>query len=223
VSALEAQGVGKTYGELVALAPLDLKIEEGQTVGLIGHNGSGKTTFLRLASGLLEASEGKVVIAGEDAGSLNARASLSFIPDNPVLYDDLSVWEHLQYIARLHGVDGWEGLAEELVERLKLEHRVDDLPVTFSRGLRQKVSIAVGLIRPFDVLLVDEPFVGLDPSGQETMVEMLGEVAGGGAAVVVATHQLDFLRRCDRCVGLRDGTLVYDGPADRVDPTELVS
>ena len=149
------------------------------------------------------------------AGSVGARAALSFVPDEPVLYDDLSVEEHVEYIGRLHGVEDWPERADELIERFDLGGRAADLPRRFSRGLRQKTSLVLGLVRPFTVLLVDEPFVGLDPAGQRSLTELLVETAAGGACVVVATHQLEFLDRADRAVGLRDGHVEFAGAVDR--------
>jgi ABC-type multidrug transport system ATPase subunit len=216
---LVAEGLTKDYGELVALAPLDLSIPDGQRVVVVGHNGSGKTTLLRMAAGLLEPSGGAVSIDGHPAGSLPARAATCYVPDDPVLYDDLSVAEHLEYTARLHGMVEWEDRATELVDRLGLAGRADDLPSRFSRGLRQKTSVALALLRPFGLLLVDEPFVGLDPPGRQTLLELLDEV---GATLVVATHQLDYVGRAQRCLALRDGVLTYDGPAPDADLTELV-
>src|SRR5947208_2903310 len=114
---LVTEGAAKSYGDLVALSPLDLKIRRGELVALIGHNGSGKSTFLKLAAGTLELTGGSIEIDGAPAGSSPARAATSFIPDDPVLYDDLSVREHLEYIAALHGVDVLEVLAHaEVVE-----------------------------------------------------------------------------------------------------------
>lgn len=211
-TALHAEGLTKEYGELVALAPLDLKVAEGELVTLVGHNGSGKSTLLNMAAGLLQPTEGSIEIAGHPAGSLTARAATSYLPDTPVLYDDLSVREHIEYIARLHGAEDWERRGDGLMERLGFAHRADDLPSQFSRGLRQKTSIVLALIRPFALLLVDEPFVGLDPAGRDALVELLDEAHHDGAAIVVATHQLDYLARADRCLVLRDGELESDGP-----------
>jgi ABC-2 type transport system ATP-binding protein len=219
---LVASGLTKAYDDLVALAPLDLTIRRGELVVLVGHNGSGKSTFLGMCAGLLEPTGGSLDVSGHPAGSFDARAATSYLPDNPVLYDDLSVLEHLEYVARLHGVEDWEARGHELAERLGLAHRVDGLPSRFSRGLRQKSAIALALVRPFDLLLVDEPFVGLDPQGRDAMVALLDEAHAGGAAVVVATHQLEFVQRADRCVALRDGDLVFDGPADGADVEQLV-
>jgi ABC-type multidrug transport system ATPase subunit len=219
---LVATKLTKSYEDLVALAPLDLTLRRGEMAVLVGHNGSGKSTFLGLCSGLLEATAGELMIAFHAAGSFEARAATSYLPDQPVLYDDLSVIEHLEYIARLHGVEDWEDRAHGLLDHLGLSHRADDLPSRFSRGLRQKTAIALALVRPFDLLLVDEPFVGLDPQGRDAMVELLAEAHAGGAAVIVATHQLDFVQRAQRCLALRDGDLVFDGPANGANVDQLV-
>jgi ABC-2 type transport system ATP-binding protein len=220
---LAARALGKDYGETVALEEVTASVDLGERVIVVGPNGSGKTTLLRITAGLLEPSQGALEVDGAPVGSLRARAATAYIPDAPVLYDDLSVAEHLEYVARLHGTDDWEERSEDLVLRLGLEERVDDLPARFSRGLRQKTSIALGLIRPFSLLLVDEPFVGLDAPGRLALLELLDEAADEGAAVVVATHQLDYVDRASRCLGLRDGRLVYDGPATPGGVERLVS
>jgi ABC-2 type transport system ATP-binding protein len=222
VSALSALGLGKDYGDLVALEPLYLDIPRGQRVALIGHNGSGKTTLLRMAAGVLDPSEGTVTVLGHPAGEIEARAALSYLPDAPVLYDDLSVVEHIEYTCGLHQAEDWERRALALLHEFGLADRADDLPARFSRGLRQKTAIILALIRPFDLLMVDEPFVGLDPPGRTAFVHQLDLVAETGATVVVATHQLDFVDRVERCVALRDGQVVYDGPPGDADVTSLV-
>jgi len=198
--ALQTEGLSKTYGDLVALAPLDLVVDAGERVVLVGANGSGKTTLVRLVAGLLEPTAGTVEVAGEASGSIDARAALSYLPDDPVLYDDLSVAEHVEYISRLHETEGWEDRAAYLIDRLGLTARIDDLPARFSRGLRQKTSLVLGLVRPFEVLVVDEPFVGLDQPGKAALLDLLEEAATEGATVVVATHQLEFVDRATRCI-----------------------
>ena len=209
-----AERLTKTYDELAALSEFSFTARAGDLVALVGHNGSGKSTFLRLAAGLLEPTDGQVRISGAPAGSLDARAELSFIPDEPVLYDDLSVREHVEYIGRLHGYDEWPDRADDLIDALGLTTRADDLPSRFSRGLRQKTSLVLGLVRPFSVLMIDEPFVGLDPAGQHALTELLIETAAAGACVIVATHQLEFLEHASRCVGLRDGEVAFSGSVD---------
>jgi ABC-type multidrug transport system ATPase subunit len=222
IRALEASGLTKTYGDLVALEPLDLEVPDGQLLVLVGHNGSGKSTLLRMAAGLLEPSEGEIRIVGEPAGSIDARAAVSYLPDNPVLYDDLSVLEHIEYVCRLHEADDWQERAAGLLAEMHLTERADDLPSRFSRGLRQKTAIILGLIRPFSVLLIDEPFVGLDPPGRAALIDLLDDASASGATVIVATHQLDFVQKADRVVALRDGAVIYDGPPGQIDVTALV-
>lgn len=222
VVAVQVDDVAKNYGDAPALNPLSLTVDNGERVALIGHNGSGKTTLMRIAAGLLEPSQGSVTLCGHTAGSLHARAALSFIADNPTFYDDLSLWEHLEYIARLHGVDEWEQTAADLLGHLGLYERADDMPNRFSRGLKQKSAIALGFIRPFEVLCVDEPFVGLDASGKEALLELLAGASENGATVIVATHELSFVHTVSRVVALRDGTLVYDGTTQGIDVDRLV-
>src|SRR4051794_12663613 len=144
VLAIEAKKLTKDYGDLLALAPLDLTIPEGQRVVIVGPNGSGKTTFLRMIAGLLEPSDGEVLIVGEPAGSIDARAAVSYLPDNPVLYDDLSLNEHLEYVSRLHGADDWAERGSGLLERLGLAHRASDLPARVRRGPPQQAAIGLG-------------------------------------------------------------------------------
>ena len=148
---------------------------------------------------------------------------MSYVSDNPTFYEDLSVWEHMEYVARLNGRHDWEQDAADLLGHLGIYERADDLPVTFSRGLRQKTALALGLIRPFDLLLIDEPFVGLDAAGKLALLELLDEAHGNGAALMVATHELDFVQRVSRCIALRDGELAYDGGTAGIDVLGLVS
>lgn len=220
---LVADDLTKDYGDGLGLHHLDLVVNGGECVMLVGPNGAGKSTFLGLVAGLIEPSDGSAWIAGHEAGTLPARSAMSFLPDQPVLYDDLSVHEHIEYIARLHGTADWEEYGEDLLDMFNLVDRADDLPSRFSRGLRQKTALICGLIRPFSVLLIDEPFAGLDRPGQETLVEVLGDVVEQGATVICSTHQLDLLEVATRCVGLRDGEISYDGKptADKIN--DLVS
>ena len=205
----------RSYGDLQVIRQLDLSVSAGELVALVGPNGAGKTTLLTMAAGLLEPSKGTVAVAGAAAGSIHARAATSYIPDRPVLYQDLSLNEHLEYIARMHGGEDWESRGASLLERFRLDEWGDHLPSEFSRGMRQKASIAIGLIRPFSLLLADEPFDGLDPPGRVVLIEMLKEARDAGAAVVVSTHRAEAADFADRCVALYDGEVTYDGPAER--------
>jgi ABC-type multidrug transport system ATPase subunit len=217
-----AKDLTKTYDDLVALQPMSITVPSGQSMALIGHNGSGKSTFLRMVAGLLDPSDGEIEIAGFDLTDVEARATTSFLPDDPVLYDDLSLREHAEYISKLHGGDGWDDYAESLCVRLGLEERVDDLPARFSRGLRQKTAIVLALVRPFSLLLVDEPFVGLDQPGKLVLLELLTEVHAEGATTLVATHDPTYVERVDRSIALRDGEVIFDGRASVEEVLHLV-
>jgi ABC-2 type transport system ATP-binding protein len=222
VTELGTRQLTKTYGDRPALEPLTLSVESGAKVALVGHNGSGKTTLMKMAAGLLDPSGGSVKIGRHDAGSQEARRLLSWLSDTPTFYDDLSLWEHLEFVARLHGVAEWEGRAEQLLQRIGLQDRRDDIPSTFSRGLRQKAAIALAFVRPFQLLLVDEPFVGLDEPGKQALVTLFDEASKGGATLVVATHELSFVKQVSRLLALRDGELIYDGSPSDTDVHNLV-
>ena len=175
-----------------------------------------------MAAGLLDPSAGSVTVNGHQPTSLEARTLTSYLADTPIFYDDLSVWEHLEYVARMHGVTDWEQHAADLLDHLGLYERAEELPQRFSRGLRQKAAIAIAFIRPFEVLLVDEPFVGLDAAGKEALLALFDQAATDGATLVVATHELSFVNRVGRIVALRDGHLIHDGAPDNTDVDALV-
>ena len=206
-TAVRTTGLAKRYGDHPALGPIDLAIGEGERVALIGHNGSGKTTLIRLLTGRLDPTDGSAEIAGHPPGSVEARVAVSYLADQPVFYDDLSVNEHLEYIARLHGREAWREAADELLDRVGLTDRADDLPTTFSRGLKQKAAICLAFIRPFDVLLVDEPFVGLDARGRDALLALFDDAHAAGTTLIVATHELGTIGASQRVVALRDGNL----------------
>jgi ABC-type multidrug transport system ATPase subunit len=213
--------LAKRYGDAPALWPLDLRFEAGERISLIGHNGSGKTTLMRMLVGMLEPTEGTATITGHPIGSIEARAAVSYLADQPVFYDDLTVWEHLEYIARLHGTDDWEQQAVDLVDMVGLMDRVDDLPMTFSRGLKQKAALTMAFVRPFDVMLIDEPFVGLDRLGREALLELLTLAHGDGATLVVATHELSSVKESSRLIALSGGEVTYDGDPTTADLAAL--
>ena len=214
--ALSIEGLSKYYGDVAALEEVDMEVPDGQSVVLVGHNGSGKSTLLSMVAGVLEPTDGVVRIHGRPNDTLDSRAERSWLPDNPVLYDDLSVQEHLEYVSRMHGGEGDDEHIEDLIDRLGLRGREDQLPSQFSRGLRQKTAIAVALCRPFSVVLVDEPFVGLDAPGRLALLELLDEYREAGATVVVATHDPDVIDRFERGLMLANGEVVHDGAASEL-------
>jgi ABC-2 type transport system ATP-binding protein len=227
-AALAARGLHRSYGGFEALAGLDLEIRFGECVAVIGRNGSGKTTAVRLIAGLLDPSEGFVEVLGarrdRESGSIAARAAMAVVLDTPQLYADLTVAEHLELVAIAHGVadDDLDRRIDAELVRLGLDERRDSRPGELSRGMRQKVQLGCALIRPYRVLVLDEPVVGLDPGSQEMLRELLLEAKRDGAAVMLTTHQLDFARGiADRAVLLADGVALADGPYDAVVDDEV--
>jgi ABC-type multidrug transport system ATPase subunit len=219
VTPLETKGLRREYGRLVALAGLDLAVEPGECVALIGANGSGKSTAVRAIAGLLEPTGGSVRVCGhdphEEPAAEAARAALALVPDTPLLYDDLTVREHLELVALSHGVYG-DDIGERmnaLIDRLGLGEREDFVPRELSRGMRQKAQLACALVRPARVLVLDEPVVGLDPPSQLLLGTLLREAKAAGTAVLLTTHQMAFADGlADRAVMLEEGDVVDAGP-----------
>lgn len=216
---LETAGLARSYGRLLALSRLDLVVEAGECVALIGANGSGKSTTVRMIAGLLVPSAGTVRVEGLDPHrepeAERVRAALALVPDTPLLYDDLTVRQHLELVTLAHGVAGEAGDAQitELLARLGLAAREDFLPRELSRGMRQKTQLACALIRPSCLLVLDEPVVGLDPPSQALLHEVLRDAKRAGKAVLLTTHQMAFADGlADRAVVLEEGEVADEGP-----------
>jgi len=215
---LETTGLRREYGRLVALAGLDLTVGPGECVALIGANGSGKSTAVRAIAGLLEPTGGSVRVCGhdphEEPGAEAARAALALVPDAPLLYDDLTVREHLELVTLSHGVydDDVDDRIDALLGRLGLGERADFIPRELSRGMRQKTQLACALVRPARLLVLDEPVVGLDPPSQLLLAALLREAKAAGGAVLLTTHQMAFADGlADRAVMLEEGEVVDAG------------
>lgn len=187
----------------------NLKIEAPGHVALVGENGAGKSTLLLLIAGLLTPRSGQVTIGGAIAGSVEARELVSFIPDKPALFDDLTLTEQMDYVARLSGHDVPMPFAIDLIERLGAEELLDRFPRTLSKGQRQKASLLVATSRPFKVLLLDEPTAGLDKSSHRKLVEAVEELSET-ALVLVSTHDPQLMQAAPRRAEIADGRLSLD-------------
>jgi len=216
--AIAVEHFGRTYvsdtGTFVAVSDLSFEVRGGEIVGLIGPNGAGKTTTLRALAGILRPTSGRVAIDGHDliADPLEAKRRLAFMPDEPHLFEYLTVTEHLRLVARLYGVADFERRAAALVEELELEGKERSLPGELSRGMRQKVVIACGLVREATTLLFDEPLTGLDPLGIRRMRETIVARGRAGAAILLSSHLLHLVEEiCTRVIIMDGGKKMADG------------
>lgn len=212
--AVRCRALHKDHGEGRGLGSVDLEVPAGQRLAIVGHNGSGKTTLLRLLAGLGEATSGEAWVFGTPVGEMQARADVAYVGDQPTFYDDLSLREHLQLVGGLFGAEPQTERIDHLLATLGLAARADDLPTRFSRGLRQKAALAVALARPFRLLLIDEPFVGLDAAGRQALLDLIDQASDDGATVVMATHDRQLAATAGRVVVLAEGAIVHDGTAD---------
>src|SRR5258705_887818 len=215
--ALSVEHFGRTYatasGTFTAVGDLSFSVRNGEIVGLIGPNGAGKTTTLRSLAGILRPTSGHVAIDGHDlvGDPIDAKRRLAFMPDEPHLFEYLTVQEHLRLTARLYTVDDFDARARALVDELELAGREKSLPGELSRGMRQKVVIACGLVRQASTLLFDEPLTGLDPLGIRRMRHTIVARGHAGAAILVSSHLLHLVEEiCTRVIIMDRGKKIAD-------------
>lgn len=213
---LELQHLGKRYGDRVALDDVSFTVGAGRLTGFVGGNGAGKTTAMRIVLGVLAADTGTVAIDGAPVTDLDRRR-FGYMPEERGLYPKMRVLEQTVYLARLHG---WSPAAArrnatELLERLGLAERLDDTVESLSLGNQQRAQIAAALVHRPEVLVLDEPFSGLDPMAVQTVQSVLADAAASGAPVLFSSHQLDVVERlCDDLVIIADGRIRAAGTRD---------
>ena len=229
--AVSATALGRTYGNVVALEGLDLQVDPGECVVVLGHNGSGKTTALQCIAGLLSPSAGSVRVAGADPfrepEAVRVRAALAFVADAPVFYRDLTVAEHLHLVGVAHGLTeamderDWFARIDGVLEEFGLTGYGDRLPGQLSSGLRQRAQLACAFVRPFEVAVLDEPVLRLDPAAQAALTRRLRAVVGDGASVLLTTHAPGFARLvADHVVVLEQGRVAAAGDWSTVATSE---
>jgi ABC-2 type transport system ATP-binding protein len=216
---IEVHELSKRYGDLLAVDRLSFAVAPGEILGLVGPNGAGKTTTLRALAGILRPSSGRIVIAGIDlaADPVRAKGALAFVPDEPQLFDDLTVIEHLRFTARLYGIADIERLAPALLEEMELGPKRDVLSPELSRGMKQKLAIACALLHRPTVLILDEPLTGLDPAGMRRMKNTILERARDGVSVILSSHLLDLVEElCTSLLVIHRGRTVASGTLERI-------
>jgi ABC-2 type transport system ATP-binding protein len=211
---IEVTGLTKRYGDFTAVRDLSFTVRPGEVAGLVGPNGAGKTTTLRCIAGIIPPTLGNVRIGGIDlaADPVAAKQQLAFLPDEPKLFEHLTVEQHLNFVARLYGVADWRERSGPLLAELEMADKRDLLPGELSRGMKQKLVIACGLLHSPRVIFFDEPLTGLDPGGIRRMKETMRRLAREGAALILSSHLLNLLEEvCTHVLILKTGEKVADG------------
>ncbi len=213
---IQFQHVTRNYGNRVAVNDLDLTVSKGELVALLGHNGAGKTTTIKMLVGLLRPSAGKVQVGPYTVVDHPREASslIGYVPDQPFLYDKLSGREFLSFVAEMYGltaVESREAVARE-AERFQLGDFLDQLTESYSHGMRQRTVFAAALIHQPEVLVVDEPMVGLDPHSIRLVKDLLQEYTAQGKTVLMSTHTLAVAEEiADRVAVMKTSNLIFDG------------
>lgn len=210
---LQLRSLDKSYGTSRVLKDVSFDVQGGRLTGFVGGNGAGKTTTMRIVLGVLAADSGTVTLDGREVG-VSDRRRFGYMPEERGLYPKMKVLEQIVYLARLHGYSrkGATAAATALLERLGLGERVNDNVETLSLGNQQRAQIAAALVHDPEVLILDEPFSGLDPIAVDVVAGVLQERAAAGTAVLFSSHQLDLVERlCDDLVIIADGTIRASG------------
>jgi ABC-2 type transport system ATP-binding protein len=212
---LSASGLVVDFGDVRAVGGFDLSVAAGVSVALVGRNGAGKSTTMRVLAGVLPASSGRVVVDGIDAAidPAGVRAAVGYCPDVGGLIPRATPWEHLQLSARLRGLRDWEPRAAQLLERFDLDVAADRLTAGFSHGMSRRLSVVLAAFHAPRLLLLDEPFDGVDPLGVDATLEVIAAARATGAAVLVSTHLLHLaVEACEEAVVLKGGRVVGAAP-----------
>ena len=217
---LEVSGLVKEYKDYRAVNDLSFTIRPGEIIGLIGPNGAGKTTALRCVAGILRPTQGRILINGYDLinDQMNAKKGLAFVPEVPSLYELLTVYEHLRFVAMcFNTLPKFESDHEMLLRKYHLWDKKDNLVATLSKGMRQKLSVACALIHEANIFLFDEPLIGIDPAGAHELKQELIAAKSNGASILVSTHLLDTAEKfCDRVLIMARGKLLAEGTIEEL-------
>lgn len=218
---IQLRGVVKNYGSFSAVKGIELEIRRGELFGFLGPNGAGKTTTMRMIAGILAPTSGTITIGGVNLlrDPMAAKAKMGFIPDRPFVYDKLTGAEFLRFTAALYGQDGpdLESRIDELLSLFELDRWKHELTESYSHGMRQKLIISSALVHRPEVIVVDEPMIGLDPKSARLLKELFRRFVDRGGTVLMSTHTLEIVEGwCDRIGIIRQGELVACGTLEEL-------
>ena len=211
---IQVELLTKLYGGFTAVNELSFAVQPGEVLGLVGPNGAGKTTTLRCLAGIIPPTRGAVRICDYNLAEhpIEAKRLLGFFTDEPRLFDYLTVWQHLNFVARIYNVANFEPIGRSLLEELEIADKADKLPGELSRGMKQKLAIACGLLHSPRVMYFDEPLTGLDPMGIRRMKDSILKRAKAGASIIISSHLLHLVQEiCTHILILKNGQKVADG------------
>jgi ABC-2 type transport system ATP-binding protein len=207
---LKVKNLSKKYDKVLAVSGITFEVQPGEIAVLLGPNGAGKSTTIKSIAGLLRF-EGEISIDGMPNKSIGAKKVFGYVPETPALYEWLTVWEHMEFIARAYGLKDWEDHARTLLHRFEMDDKLKMLGKELSKGMQQKISISCALLIKPKMIMLDEPMVGLDPTAIKELKDIIAELKSSGTAILISTHMLDSVDEFwDKALIMNKGKIIFD-------------
>ena len=214
---LKVRNLSKVFDKVQAVDEISFEVNPGEIAVLLGPNGAGKSTTIKSIAGLLRF-KGQILINNTDNKSVEAKRAFGYIPETPALYENLTVWEHLEFIARAYSLRDWEETANRLLTRFEMDDKKDKLGKELSKGMQQKVSICCALLLQPKMIMFDEPMIGLDPKAIKELKSVFLELKQAGCAVLISTHIIDSIEEVwDKVLIMNKGRIVLNLTRDELD------
>lgn len=214
---LRVKSLTKKYEKVLAADEVSFEINAGELGVLIGPNGAGKSTTIKSIAGLLRF-EGEISIGGYNNKTVEAKRIFGYVPEAPAVYEYLSVWDHMEFIARAYNLQNWKDDAEALLKRFDMDDKKDKIGKDLSKGMQQKVSLCCALLIKPSMIMLDEPMIGLDPKAIKELKSIFSELKQSGCAILISTHILDSIDEIwDKALIMNNGKIVYNNTRDKME------